>query len=256
MKRKVIAGIMVLSLMMLAGCGQSDTADTINDTNITDTETTVDTIGTDDNDQTVDSAETGDSVETGKESAKEENEADNTAGSLDTLVVYFSRTGEQYNVGVIDKGNTAIVADMIKDQTGADSFEILPQEDYYPYTYKELTDVAKQELNDNARPAYKGEVPDLSQYNTIFIGAPVWWGDWPMIMYTFFENNRDSLAGKTLIPFSTHAGSGLSGFDSKLSAACPESSIGTGLAIAGTDAQNDQDSVKQSVDEWLKELGF
>lgn len=87
-------------------------------------------------------------------------------------------------------------------------------------------------------------------------GAPVWWGDWPMIMYTFFENNRESLAGKTLIPFSTHAGSGLSGFDSKLSAACPEASIGTGLAIAGTDAQNNQDSVKESVDEWLNGLGY
>ncbi|MBR1599525.1 MAG: hypothetical protein IJ661_11535 [Lachnospiraceae bacterium] len=63
-------------------------------------------------------------------------------------------------------------------------------------------------------------------------------------------------AEKTLIPFSTHAGSGLSGFDSKLSAACTEASIGTGLAIAGTDAQNDKDSVKQSVDEWLNGLGY
>lgn len=51
------------------------------------------------------------------------------------FIVYFSRTGEQYGVGEIDKGNTAIVADMIIDQTGADSFEILPEEDYYPYTY-------------------------------------------------------------------------------------------------------------------------
>ena len=152
-------------------------------------------------------------------------------GSTDILVVYFSRTGEQYGVGVIDKGNTAIVAEMIAEQTGADTFEILPQEDYYPYTYDELTDVAKKELNENARPAYAGEVPDLSQYSTIFIGAPVWWGDWPMICYTFFETNAAGLEGKTLIPFSTHAGSGLSGFDTKLAVACPNSTIGTGLAI-------------------------
>lgn len=176
MKRKVIAGIMVLSLMMLAGCGQSDSADVINDTAGVETEITVDTIGTDADEQTIDSAESGDSVDTSNsvetvtESAKEENETDSAAGSSYTLVVYFSRTGEQYNVGVIDKGNTAIVADMIIEHTGADSFEILPQEDYYPYTYKELTDVAKQELNDNVRPSYKGEAPDLSQYNTIFIG--------------------------------------------------------------------------------------
>ena len=172
------------------------------------------------------------------------------------LVVYFSRTGEQYGVGVIDKGNTAIVADMIIEATRADSFEILPQEDYYPYTYDELTDVAKKEQNENARPAYAGDVPDLSQYETIFIGAPVWWGDWPMICYTFFENNADSLAGKTLIPFSTHAGSGLSGFDRKLSSALPNSTVGEGLAISGSDAQNDQDSVRTKVNDWLSGLGF
>lgn len=77
-----------------------------------------------------------------------------------------------------------------------------------------------------------------------------------MIMYTFFENNEEALAGKTLIPFSTHAGSGLSGFDSKLSRACPNSTVSTGLAIAGTDAQNDQDKVRQNVNDWLSGLGY
>ena len=169
-----------------------------------------------------------------------------------TLVVFFSRTGEQYTVGVIDKGNTAIVAEMIAEETGADLFEILPEEDYYPYTYDELTDVARQEQNENARPAYQGPVPDLSKYDTVFIGAPVWWGDWPMIMYTFFEN--EDLSGKTLIPFSTHEGSGLSGFDQKLSAACPDSEVLDGLAIRGNDAQNDQDGVRSDVNEWLAGL--
>ena len=163
-------------------------------------------------------------------SAEKADEEQDTSSSK-VLVVYFSRTGEQYNVGVIEKGNTAIVADMIIDVTGADSFEILPQEDHYPYTYKELTDVAKKEQNENARPAYAGEAPDLSQYDTIFIGAPVWWGDWPMICYTFFENNADALAGKTLIPFSTHEGSGLSGFDRKLASALPGSTVGDYLLM-------------------------
>ena len=172
----------------------------------------------------------------------------------DVLVVYFSRTGEQYTVGVIDKGNTAIVAEMIAEETGADLFEVLPKEDHYPYTYDELTDVAKQEQSENARPEYQGTVPDLSGYDTIFIGAPVWWGDWPMIMYTFFEN--ENLSGKTLIPFSTHEGSGLSGFDTKLEAACPDSEILNGLAVRGNDAQNDRNGVKVSVQNWLEELGF
>ena len=170
------------------------------------------------------------------------------------LVIYFSRTGEQYTVGVIEKGNTAIVAEMIAEQTGADLFEVMPADDHYPMTYNALTDVAKQEQNAKARPAYAGELPDLAQYDTIFIGAPVWWGDWPMIMYTVFENN--DFSGKKLIPFSTHEGSGLSGFDRKLAAACPNAEIKTGLAIRGNDCQNKQDSVKESVIQWLSGLGY
>ena len=123
-------------------------------------------------------------------------------------------------------------------------------------TYAELTDVAKQEQNDNARPEYAGEVPDLSAYDTIYIGAPVWWGDWPMIMYTFFEQNAEGLSGKKLVPFSTHEGSGLSGFDRKLESACPNSTILDGLAIRGNDCQNKQDSVRGEVSDWLKGLGY
>lgn len=172
------------------------------------------------------------------------------------LVVYFSRTGEQYGVGVIETGNTAIVAGMIAETLQADVFEIVPEPDTYPTTYDELTDVAKREQNENARPTYAGEAPDLSGYDTVFLGAPVWWGDWPMILYTFFETNRDALKGKTLIPFCTHEGSGLSEFDRKLSAACPDSTVGEGLAIRGSDAQNSRDSVKEQVDGWLSGLGY
>ena len=179
---------------------------------------------------------------------------DNSSGGSNVLVVYFSRTGEQYTVGVIDEGNTAIVAKMIAEKTGADTFEILPETDYYPYTYAELTDVAKKEQNENARPVIKDTLPDMSQYDTVFIGAPVWWGDWPMIMYTFFESA--DLSGKNLIPFSTHEGSGLSGFDKKLSSAVSDANVLTGLAIRGNDCQNDKTGVESKVDEWLSGLGY
>ncbi len=183
-------------------------------------------------------------------SVTEPNEANEASN---TLVVFFSRTGEQYNVGVIDKGNTAIVADMIVEAINADSFEIIPEEDYYPYTYDELIEVAKKEQDENARPAYAPKAPDFAQYDTIFFGSPVWWGDLPMICYTFLEDNATALAGKTLIPFSTHGGSGLAGFDSKLSSICPDSLVKDGLAIAGVDAQNDH---RISVDNWLQGLGY
>ena len=90
--------------------------------------------------------------ETSDPDTASETEQTTTEPSAETkiLVVYFSRTGEQYSVGNIDKGNTAIVAEMIAEKTGADLYEILPETDYYPYTYKELTDVAKKEQNEKS----------------------------------------------------------------------------------------------------------
>lgn len=249
MKKLVAFGLMVFMLVSLVGCGTSTGNQETSNNEKQDTNAT--SQQTENNSETPDQAATGSEVQ-----STEENEQTENSGS-NILVVYFSRTGEQYTVGVIDKGNTAIVAEMIADQTGADLWEVLPSEDIYPTdSYDNLIDVAKKEQNDNARPAYAGEVPDLSQYDTIFIGAPVWWGDWPMIMYTFFENNQDGLSGKTLIPFSTHEGSGLSGFDRKLSSACPNSTVGEGLAIRGNDCQNKQDSVRESVNDWLSGLGY
>lgn len=173
---------------------------------------------------------------------------------LKSLVIYFSRTGEQYRVGVIDEGNTAILAKIIAEETASDLYEILPEEDYYPNTYNELIEVAKTEQNNNDRPAYKNDVPDLSLYETIFIGSPVWWGDWPMIMYTFFEN--ENLSNKTLIPFSTHEGSGLSGFDSKLANVCSDAKVLEGLPIRGEDTQKNKESVRTAVKDWLNRLGY
>ena len=168
------------------------------------------------------------------------------------LVAYFSKAGEQYGVGVISKGNTAIAAEIIARKTGADLCEITVENDAYPREYKPLCDVAKAELNSNARPAYRKTVADISGYDVIFVGAPVWWGDWPMVMYTFFE--RENLEGKILIPFSTHAGSGLSGFDKKLAKACPKSRVAAGLAITSSDAQKRPGRVESEVEGWLKKL--
>lgn len=183
-----------------------------------------------------------------------ETKADNIENSSNrkSLVVYFSRTGEQYGVGVINKGNTAIAADMIIEQTGADSFEILPKNDNYPMTYKELTDVAKEEQNQNARPEIASPPANLDSYDTVYLGYPIWWGDLPMICYTFLESY--DFSGKTIIPFCTHAGSGNAGTQSKIQSAVSNADVKEVLAITGADTQNDPESVKSAVTDWLNKM--
>lgn len=168
------------------------------------------------------------------------------------LVAYFSLAGEQYGVGVVEEGNTSIIAHMIAEQTGADLFEIKP-ETPYPTTYQELLDVSQQEMADNARPEIVGTVDNMADYDTIFIGYPNWWGDMPVIVYNFLESYE--LSGKTIVPFCTHGGSGLSNTESTI-ADITGGMMKDGFAIPGTTAQNDRDTARSEVTEWLKEGGF
>ena len=169
------------------------------------------------------------------------------------LVVYFSRTGEEYNVGRITKGNTAIVAEYIAQKTGADIFEIKPATPY-PDEYEACTELAKQELESNARPALAKNIDNLAQYDTIFVGYPIWWGALPRVVMTFLESN--DFSGKKIIPFCTHGGSGLAGTEREIANACQNAKILSGLAISGRIAQNDSATVQKEVDTWLKELGY
>ena len=89
------------------------------------------------------------------------------------LVAYFSHAGENYNVGVIEEGNTAKLAKIIAEQTGAELFEIAPVVDY-PQSYNECLEVAGEEQRTNARPEYRGDVEGWDAYDTVFIGYPIW----------------------------------------------------------------------------------
>ncbi len=164
------------------------------------------------------------------------------------LVAFFSRTDENYGVGYIEKGNTHIIADMIAEEVGADSFEIV-RVTPYPEEYDACTDEAQQEKNANARPELTATVNNFSDYDTIFLGYPIWWGDMPMPVYTFLESY--DFSGKTVIPFCTHAGSGLSGTEETLKDKLGSATVLDGFSIAGTTAQNNQDNAKTEVLEWL-----
>ena len=173
-------------------------------------------------------------------------------GGSHMLVAYFSLAGEQYGVGVIEEGNTSIIAHMIAEQTGADLFEIEAVTPY-PTSHSKLLEVSQQEMSDNARPEIAGTVDNMEDYDTIFIGYPNWWGDMPMIVYNFLESY--DLSGKTIVPFCTHGGSGLSNTESTI-ADITGGTMKDGFAIPGTTAQNDRDTARSEVTKWLKEVGF
>lgn len=174
----------------------------------------------------------------------------NMESNQKSLVAFFSRADENYAVGYIEKGNTHIVAEMIAAETGADLFHI-ETEKPYPAEYNLCIDVAKREKQSNARPAIKGDVC-VEDYEVIYIGYPNWWGEMPMAVYTFIE--KHDWHNKTIVPFCTHEGSGLSGTERRIQAACTGGKVLKGLAIRGGTAQNEQKTVREAVVSWLKML--
>lgn len=169
------------------------------------------------------------------------------------LVAFFSEAGEQYRVGTIEKGNTQTVAEMIAQKTGADLFHI-ERKTAYPKTYNDLLQAAQDEQKKTARPELSASVENWNDYDTVFIGYPIWWGDMPMPVYTFLENH--DFTGKTVIPFDTNEGSGLAGTVQSVKNSCPGAIVKEGLAIEGKTAQKDPEKTEQEVNEWLNKNGF
>ena len=167
------------------------------------------------------------------------------------LVVFFSHAGDNYAVGNIKVGNTKIVAEYISEITGADQFEIVTHK-YDGMAYTPLINLAQEEARKGELPPYEGEVGDLSQYDTVFIGGPVWWGTYPQVMFTFFKKHENDLKGKTVIPFTTHEGSGLANCVEDVKEAFPGANVTKGFSIYGHDVR----SGKNKVEKWLKGLGY
>lgn len=179
-----------------------------------------------------------------------------------SLVVYFSvpetndpnkemTTEEENSAIVVDGkvlGNTEYAAMLISESTGADLYRIEPKT---PYTtnHSDLVDLAKEEQNKNARPEIKTKISNFDDYDIIYVGYPIWWSDMPQILYTFFE--LYDFNGKTVIPFSTHGGSGLAGtvstIKNKLTGANVESN-------AFTMSRNNMEEAPKEIESWLKEI--
>ena len=166
----------------------------------------------------------------------ENNESDLGAGNV--LIVYFSQTG-----------NTETVANIIHDNVGGDIVKLETTE-AYPSDYDELVDYAQQEQQEDAGPELSTVIENIEQYDTIFLGYPNWWGDMPMPIYSFLD--QYDLSNKTIAPFITHGGSGLSGTSANIANEEPDAVVTEGLAINGDDVDDCQDEVN----EWLNELNF
>ena len=168
------------------------------------------------------------------------------------LIAYFSHAGQNYvNGNIVDLpvGNTKIIAEKFHRLTGAPLYHI-EQEQVYPEDYHQLTEFAKKELRDNARPALKAKLPDLNKVNFIFLAYPNWWGTMPMPVWTFLESINST--NMKVAPLCTNEGSGMGRSEKDLRKLCPNAEILAGLPIIGHEVENSENVLKT----WLKGLGI
>ena len=187
--------------------------------------------------------------DTSVESKADTNSAENSTDKENTdnqdvqdhkvLVAYFSATG-----------TTKGVAEHIANGLNADIYEIVPED---PYTdadlnYNDNNSRTTIEMNDpNARPAISGSVENMEQYDIIFVGYPIWWGEAPRIVSTFMESY--DFSGKTIVPFCTSGGSGIGSSASNLERLTSGATWLDGRRLNGSDSQD-------TVMEWVNGLGL
>lgn len=165
---------------------------------------------------------------------------------MKSIVIYFSRADENYSVGYIEKGNTEVIAEYIRDIIGSDLFKV---ERKVPYAkdYQTCIEEAKEEQMNNERPELVNYLNDISEYDTIYIGSPIYWGTMPQPMFTQLE--QLDFTGKTVRVFTTHEGSGLANIVSDVKKICKGAIISNNaLAIQGSSVRSSKDKVER----WLE----
>ncbi len=154
------------------------------------------------------------------------------------LIAYFTRSG-----------NTEKLADMISDKTGGTKFRI-ETETAYPQDYDAVLEQASEEREQNARPLLKTRVENMSDYGTVFLGYPIWFGDTPMAIHSFLESY--DFTGKKIIPFCTSGSSSPQTSYASVRASVTGVEVLEGFWIQGTSAGKAQDAVSR----WIDRLGI
>ncbi|MGN1398929.1 MAG: flavodoxin [Erysipelotrichaceae bacterium] len=197
----------------------------------------------------------GKQYETGINSPNEAQPSDNSI-----LIVYFA-VGENSGVEVVasasyttieneTSGRVAALANMIKEKTSGQLFSIKTAE-VYPANGSELIDFAYDEQQSNARPQLVNHIDNYQNYDTIFIGYPIWWYDLPMALYSFLEEY--DFSGKTIIPFSVHNGSRFSNTIATIKQLQPYAVVvENGFTVSEQNVATASDDIVK----WLNDLGY
>lgn len=156
----------------------------------------------------------------------------------DILIVYFTRSG-----------NTRTIAQLIQQQTGSTTFEVLP-EIPYPPSYNDVVKQAKKEIQAKHLPALQSRIRDIGAYGTIFIGTPNWWSTMAPPITTFLSEY--DLTGKTIVPFCTHGGGGESRVLKDIAKNCPHSQVMPGFCVYS----NGGAGAERDVSAWLREINI
>lgn len=249
-KRKTIIVLATLLILVLTACQTKNSSTGINNSSAqTDIEQTVE-----------------------KNEQNSEKEKSNTSNTKSTgnaekgkiLIAYFA-VAENSDVDAVSsasvtevsgeaKGLVRTVAEDIQAVTNGDLFSIETSVDY-PGDINDLIDYASEEQSNDERPKLISHIENLDEYDTIFIGYPLWWYDLPQVMYSFFDEY--DFSGKTIIPFDVHRGSGLSDTPDTIQKLEPNSTVITdGFAVSHETAASSVSSVADDVKEWLDKLGY
>jgi len=178
------------------------------------------------------------------------------AGGSRTLLVYFSRPGENYFNGGrtdLEVGNTEVLATMITDVIECDVHRIEAAEAYSD-SYDATVARNSSEQEDDARPGIANPLASLEGYDTILIGSPIWNVRPPMIMATFAQAH--DFTGTTVHPFVTYAVSGLGRAERDYTAWCAGARLGEGFAARGEEVPDSTSSVRSNVEGWLRTIGL
>ena len=166
---------------------------------------------------------------------------------MKSIVIYFSRADENYFGGsmrYIEKGNTEIVAEYIQELTGADLFKV-ERKTPYSKNYRICIQEAQDEQRRNEKPELVRYLDNISEYDVVYIGGPIYWGTLPQPMFTQLE--KLNFTGKIIMPFSTHEGSGLAIIVSDFKKYAPNANIKSGLSIVGSTVYNS----KPRIEKWI-----